>query len=164
MTGRIRMPIKTQPLSQMWGFDRGKPIHRHFLEQFLQSFSSDIRGNCLEFQEDSYTTRFGGTAVAKLDIIHIDDSSPHATIIADLTKPNDIPGDSFDCIICTHVLHMIFEFDKAIADFHRILRPGGVVLVASPHVSIYEAKFGESGALPRMACIWPSQSPLARNR
>ena len=64
---------------------------------------------CLEFGADWYTTRFGTSAVTKVDLLHIDDSNPLATVVADLTKPNDIPSDRFDCIVCTFVLHVIVQ-------------------------------------------------------
>jgi len=132
---RVRQGIGIQPLSEYWGIDRGLPVQWYYMEQFLHEFSGDIRGHCLEFQEDSYTTRFGGSAVDKLDILHLDDSAPSATIIADLTKPNEIPINYFDCIICTHVLHLIYEFKLAISELHRILKPGAVMLVSVPHIS-----------------------------
>lgn len=140
---RVRLGIGVQPLSRSWGFDRGLPIHRYYLEQFLLEFSSDIRGHCLEFQEDAYASRFRGGEVTKLDILHKEKGNPHATIVADLTQPNGIPSDVFDCIICTHVLHAVFELDKAIAELRRILKPGGALLIAVPHVSKYDPRFGE---------------------
>lgn len=140
---RARLPLLVKPLSDVWGFDRGLPLHRHYLEQFLKEFAADIQGMCLEFQEDNYTTRFGGQAIERLDILHLDDSNPQATIVAELGRPNDIPDNSFDCIICTHVLNAVFELEKFIADVHRILRPGGVLLVAVPHVSMYDPDAGE---------------------
>jgi SAM-dependent methyltransferase len=138
LKGRARLAVGVQPLSQRWGFDRGVPIHRSYLEQFLRAFSSDIHGHCLEFQQDAYTTRFGGSAITKLDILHIDDSNPKATIAADLTKSNKIPSNYFNCIICTHTLHLIFEVDKAVSQLYRILKPNGTLLVAVPHVSMYD--------------------------
>jgi SAM-dependent methyltransferase len=140
---RIRLTVGVAPLSHQWGFDRGKPIHRYYLEQFLQEFSADIRGHCLEFQEDSYTNRFGKAAVIRTDILHIDESNPKATIVADLTRPNHIASNLFDCIICTHVLHMIFDLDTAIAEIYRILKPGGVLLIAVPHISKFDPRFHE---------------------
>jgi glycosyltransferase involved in cell wall biosynthesis len=133
---RARMAIGCEPLSQSWGFDRGLPIHRHYVECFLQSVARDIHGECLEFQEDSYTSRFGGSAVRKVDILHLDASNPHASIVADLTQPNDVPSDRFDCIICTHVLHVVADVDLFVRELRRILKPGGVLLVASPFVSM----------------------------
>jgi SAM-dependent methyltransferase len=137
------MAIRVQPLSGLWGFDRGLPIHRHYLERFLQEFSADIRGYCLEFELDYYTSRFGGTRVSRVDVLHLDASNRRATIVADLTKPNDIPSDLFDCIICTHVLHIIYDFEKAVSELHRILKPGGILLVAVPSVSMYGQETGE---------------------
>src|SRR5262249_37026973 len=60
-----------------------------------------------------------------------------------LTKPNDIPDDRFDCIVCTHVLHVIYELDRAVAELCRILKPGGVLLVAVPHVSMCDPGWHE---------------------
>jgi SAM-dependent methyltransferase len=140
---RVRLTLGVEPLSYVWGSDRGLSIYRYYLEQFLQQFSSDIRGHCLEFQNPGYTPRFGGAAIKKLDILHVDDSNPVATIVADLTKPNSIPSDRFDCVICTHVLHIIVELDKAVSELHRILRPGGVLLVAVPQVSMCDPDFHE---------------------
>jgi len=146
-TARVRLSIGTQPVSYLWGSDRGLAICRYYVDQFLQEFSSDISGHCLEFQTDEYTTRFGGSAVTKLDILHIDDSNPSATIVADLSKPNDIPSNCFDCIICTHVLHHVFELDKAVHELYRILKSGGILLVAVPQVGMCDPGIGRSRGL-----------------
>jgi len=146
-TARVRLSIGTQPVSYLWGADRGLAICRYYVDQFLQEFSSDISGDCLEFQNDEYTTRFGRSAVTKLDILHIDDSHPSATIVADISKPNDIPGNYFDCIICTHVLHHVFELDKAVHELYRILKPGGTLLVAVPQVGMCDPGIGRSHGL-----------------
>ena len=140
---RILMGRDIEPLSYLWGFDRGLPLNRYYIERFLEEFRGDIRGHCLEFQDSPYTRRYGGDAVTKLDILHIDDSQPQATIVADLTKPNDIPTGTFDCIICTQVLHVIFEVDKAVSELHRILKPGGVLLATVPHISMCDPGWHE---------------------
>lgn len=140
---RLRMDIGVNPLSYVWGTDRGLPVHRYYVEQFLAEFVSDIHGHCLEFQDDAYTTRFGGSAVVTLDILHIDDSNPRATLVGDLTKPNNLPTNQFDCIICTHVLHVIFDVERAVQEIFRILKPGGVLLVAVPHVSMCDPNYHE---------------------
>ncbi len=140
---RVALGFGVQPRSYLWGFDRGLPIHRYYVEQFLKEFSVDIRGSCLEFQEDSYASRFGGGRVSRLDVLHKDPGNPRATIIADLTHANAIPGGCFDCIICTHVLHVIYDLDKALSELHRILKPAGVLLVALPGLSMCDPKWHE---------------------
>jgi glycosyltransferase involved in cell wall biosynthesis/SAM-dependent methyltransferase len=165
---RARLGLGVQPLSQKWGWDRGLPIHRRYLHEFLQDFSSDIRGSCLEFQDSSYTNRFGGAAVTKVDILHVDDSNPTATIIADLTKPNDIPSNSFDCIICTHVLHLVFELNEMVSELRRILKPGGVLLVGVPQVSMCDPglhelwRFTPEGLHQLLARAFGSQNVIIR--
>ena len=131
---RFRLIIGVRPLSYLWGSDRGLPIHRYYLEQFLHEFKNDIKGHCLEFAEDAYTSRYGGENVTKVDILHVDDDNPKATIVADLTRPNNIIAEQFDCIVCTHVLHLVTDVEKFIAELYRLLKPGGVLLIAVPQI------------------------------
>jgi len=133
---RLRLSFGIKPLSESWGYDRGRPVHRYYLSQFLHKFREDIHGNCLEFEKDLYASRYGKERIQKLDILHKETGNPKATIIADLTKPNEISSNQFDCIICTHVLHHIFDLVKSVSELYRILKPGGVLLVAVPHVSM----------------------------
>lgn len=55
--------------------------------------------------------------------------------MADLTHADHIPSDTFDCIICTQVLFLIFDVRTAIRTLYRILKPGGVILVTVPGVA-----------------------------
>ena len=143
LRARMRLAFGIEPLSYQWGFDRGVPIHRFYTEQFLSECARDIRGHCLEFQEDRYTSRFGGRRHSKLDILHRDDSNRKATLIADLTAHNEIPNNTFDCIICTFVLHVIFDVSAAVNELYRILKPGGVLIVAVPKVSMDGPEYSE---------------------
>jgi SAM-dependent methyltransferase len=139
----LRQAYGIEPLSYVWGGDRGDAIFITYLCSFLQEFASDIRGDCLEFYEDSYTTAYGKGAVAKVDILHIDHGNPRATLVADLTKPNDLPSERFDCIICTHTLHLVFDVRTFVSELHRLLKPGGVLLVAAPLVSMCDPGWHE---------------------
>lgn len=94
----------------------------------------DIRGHCLEFQEDSYTSRFGRERIHKIDILHKEAGNPAATLIADLTQENEIPKNTFDCIICTYTLHLVYEFKKMISELYRVLQQNGVLLIAVPSI------------------------------
>jgi SAM-dependent methyltransferase len=115
----------------------GVAIHRYYTEEYLKQHSADIRGVCLEFEDDVYSSRIGGDRVEKLEILNVDDSSPSATIIADLTKPNQIPDNQFDCIVCTYVLHCIWDYPAVILDMKRILKPGGVLIGCVPFIMGY---------------------------
>ena len=133
---RLRLAFGVTPLNAPWVHRRGGlQIHRYYLEQFLGEFAADIHGHCLEFQDGYYARRFGGKQVTKLDILHKEAGNPRATMVADLTKPNTIPANLFECIICTHVLHVIRDVESFVAELKRLLAPGGVLLLAVPHIS-----------------------------
>jgi SAM-dependent methyltransferase len=139
---RMQLLAGVRPLADQWG-RRGKPVHRHYLEQFLSGAATDVHGVCLEFQEDSYTTLLGGERVTKLDILNLEANYPGTTIVADLTKRNSIPSETFDCIICTYVLHIIYEKEKAVSELFRILKPGGVLFISVPNITVHYQLFPE---------------------
>ncbi len=125
---------RVTPLSRDWGYDRGQPIDRHFIEQFLAKHAADIQGHVLEIGTDMYTRRFGGERVTRSDVLHVAEDHPHVTIIADLTDPEaeQLKADTFDCFILTQTLHVIYDVRAALCTAHRILKPGGVLLVTAP--------------------------------
>ena len=126
---------RVTPIDSGFGLGRGKPVDRHYIEDFLQRHAGDIRGRVLEVAEDAYTQRFGGDRVERSDILHADDSNPRATLVGDLADANDLPCDSFDCFICTQTLTYIYDVQTAVATIHRILKPGGVLLATVPGIS-----------------------------
>jgi SAM-dependent methyltransferase len=122
------------PVSDNWGFDRGTPIDRYYIERFLARHEGDIRGAVLEVKDDTYTRRFG-RGVDRADIVDIDPANPRATIHADLADARSIPDSSFDCFILTQTLHLIYDVEAVVRHAHRILRPGGILLATVPTVS-----------------------------
>src|SRR5215211_4187641 len=48
----------TQPVSWAWGYDRGLPIDRWYIERFLEQNRADITGRVLEVKDTMYTDRF----------------------------------------------------------------------------------------------------------
>jgi SAM-dependent methyltransferase len=124
------------PVSRKFGWDRGGlPVDRYYIERFLQQFAHDIAGRVLEARDDTYTRRFGGDKVTRADVLHPTPDNEKATIVADLTAADHVPGDTFDCIVLTQVLPFIPDVQAAVRTLHRILRPGGVVLATVPGIS-----------------------------
>lgn len=129
------------PISPIFALDRGFPIERYYIEKFLDRHSADIRGRCLELGDDFYTRKFGGDRVTQPDVLNVVEA-PGATIIADLTCADHIPSDSFDCIIFTQALQMIYDMTAALNHLHRILKPGGVLLLTSHGISKIGRRLG----------------------
>ena len=134
---------RTTPLSDSWGFDRGTPVDRYYIEHFLNLNRADIHGKVLEIKDSSYTTRYGDR-VSKIDILDIDKSNPEATIIADLARADTIAADSFDCFIFNQTLQLIYDFQSALSHAYRILRPGGVLLATVPGLCRVERAYVKS--------------------
>jgi SAM-dependent methyltransferase len=126
---------RVKPISRRFGYDRGLPIDRCYIESFLARQANDIRGRVLEIGDDSYTRRFGGSRVTVRDVFHVTKGNPKTTFIGDLTSADHIPSDTFDCIILTQTLDLIYDVRAALKTLHRILKPGGIVLATVPGIS-----------------------------
>jgi SAM-dependent methyltransferase len=124
----------TTPRSRQWGYDRGTPVDRYYIERFLDRYRQDIRGRVLEVKDGDYTARFGA-GVEWSDVLDVATDNPAATIVADLAAADMIPAKSFDCCIVTQTLPLIYDVAAAVAHTHRILKPGGVLLATVPSMT-----------------------------
>jgi len=123
------------PVNRDWGLQRGMPVDRYYIEQFLSTNATDIQGRVLEILDDAYTRQFGGDRVSRSDVLHIKAGNPKATLIADLTCADHLPSDTFDCIMITQTIHLIYDVRAAIRTLCRIVKPGGLLLVTVPGIS-----------------------------
>jgi SAM-dependent methyltransferase len=126
---------RVTPISREFGYDRGLPVDRYYIENFLARNSNDIQGRSLEIGDDSYTRQFGGDRVTTRDVLHVKEGNPIATFVGDLTNADHIPSDAFDCFILTQTLHLVYDFRVALKTIYRILKPGGVILATVPGIS-----------------------------
>lgn len=123
-----------QPLSNIFGYDRGTPVDRIYIEDFLTRHADDIRGRVLEVGDDGYSRMFGGDRITRQDILNIDPKAPRVTIVGDLADSSTLPENTFDCIILTQTLQLIFDLGGAMTNIRRSLRPGGVLLLTVPAI------------------------------
>jgi hypothetical protein len=127
----------------MWGFDRGLPVDRLYVERFMRSNADDIRGHVLEIQGPRYGVTLGGEKVAAVTIVDIDHTNPEATLIADLCVPGSLAGHGFDCEIVTQTLQFLPDLSVALENLWTALAPGGVLLVTVPAVSRVAPEFAD---------------------
>jgi SAM-dependent methyltransferase len=123
----------TEPVSRLFGLDRGTPIDRYYIEHFLSEKKVHIKGNIVEIADNFYSKKYG-TDVNTYEVLHVE-KHPNATIIGDLTKKETLPSGKFDCFICTQVLNFIFDFQGAIKGAYQMLKPGGIMLATVGGIS-----------------------------
>jgi hypothetical protein len=125
---------RVTPIDPNWGFERGTPIDRVYVERFIGAHASSIRGRVVEIAAPDYATAFG-RGVTKVDVLMAREGNPQATIVGDLVDAPHIPDDTFDCAIVTQTFQFIYDAPAALATLHRILAPGGALLASMPLMS-----------------------------
>jgi SAM-dependent methyltransferase len=123
------------PVSRLFGADRGTPIDRYYIENFLRANEGLIRGRVLEIGDPSYTRQFGGDRVTQSDVLHAVEGNRKATIVGNLENGQGVPRDAFDCVILTQTLPFLMDFRGAVRTVHASLKPGGTVLATVPGIS-----------------------------
>lgn len=125
--------LSTEPVSRQFGFDRGQPIDRYYIDFFLRKNSQYIKGDVLEISESLYTKKFG-TNVNKsmiLSFVYGD----NVDYVCDLSSDTEIPENVCDCFIMTQTLPFIYDVDCVVKNSIRILKPGGILLVTIPGIT-----------------------------
>ena len=121
------------PLSDDWGYDRGTPVDRWYIERFLERRAADVRGRVLEVKSDDYARRFGRDVTT--EVLDIDEDNPRAGLVADLARPEQLPERRFDCFVLTQTLQYVSDLEAAVRSCRQVLVEGGVALVTLPTVS-----------------------------
>jgi SAM-dependent methyltransferase len=152
---RNRTSISNEPVSKVFGLDRGTPVDRYYMTTFLKENSHFIRGVCGEFGDTQYITQLGKATTEIICFNGSDDKN--CCIHLDLTNCDMDPSleGRFDTIICTNVLNFIFDIQSASRNLMRLLKPGGRVMITTAGVSavsLYDhSKWGDYWRLTDMA-------------
>ncbi|HEV7297981.1 MAG TPA: methyltransferase domain-containing protein [Tepidisphaeraceae bacterium] len=125
----------TQPVSRLFGTDRGTPIDRYYIEGFLQANQQSIRGRVMEVGDPTYTRQFGGDRVTQSDVLHAVPGNRKATFVGNLETGAGIPAGAFDCIVLTQVLPFLYDVRGAVRSAYAALAPGGTVLATMAGIS-----------------------------
>jgi glycosyltransferase involved in cell wall biosynthesis/SAM-dependent methyltransferase len=99
------------------------PIDRYHIDRFFARYAEDLRGRVLEAGGDGFTDRYRGH------------NHPLA-IEKRWTHPERWEPDTFDCVILPHCLQTLLDVKTYVEEIHRILKPGGVVLVTLPGILV----------------------------
>jgi SAM-dependent methyltransferase len=121
---------RVAPLTR-WGYARGLPVDRWYIEAYLRDHAHLVSGHVLEIKEDCYASRLGASSV---DVVDIDPTNEEATIVGDLCDPDTLVGVSADAVVLTQTLQYLTDPSSALQHLLGCLRPGGAMLVTVPCV------------------------------
>ena len=121
---------RVTPLSATYGFDRGTPIDRYYVDKFFNAHRHLITGRVLEIQTRDHIRKYG-SAVTAADTLDI---SPefHPTYQCDLASATMVGDGSYDCFLLPNTLCFLRSLDAALREARRIVRRGGVILATVP--------------------------------
>jgi len=102
------------------------------------------RGSLLQLlQEDQVNVAYTGLDLAPESIAHNQAQWPAADhpdvswLVADATTPVDLPDASFDRVIALEVMEHVSEPLALLANAHRLLKPGGALILSVPNPYYY---------------------------
>ncbi len=119
----------TQPVSRVFGLDRGKAIDRYYVDAFLSKecaaiLNSRMVTKTLEVGEKTYSKQYFPSDERRLirhDVLRFDQGQ-------DLTRVETLNQNEYDAFICTQVLNFIYNVEAAIRGTYELLNQGGVLL------------------------------------
>lgn len=105
--------------------ERTRTMAKLLNEDVLQDFSkvkilhvSPMKSECIFFKDK------------RADTVTIDIRPECRTdIVADICNMPEVISESFDLIVANCVLNHVYDDERALQELHRVLRPGGVVLL-----------------------------------
>lgn len=121
--------MKRTPLNYDFGFSRGTPIDRYYIEDFLDKNKSYIKGDVLEIAENTYTKKFGSPEkINKSWILHVD-AQDNNMICGDFETGEGIQPNTMDCIIPTQTLPFMYHLESAVKNIYGMLKKNGSLLI-----------------------------------
>lgn len=127
--------METEPISRQFGTERGTPIDRYYIDEFLKKHSELISGDVLEIEDNTYTIRFGKDHVARSIVMDVNAQNINISFNGNLETGEGIKDEIADCFILTQTLMYIFDLKKAAHSINRILKAGGTALITCSGIS-----------------------------
>jgi SAM-dependent methyltransferase len=121
------------PLCPNYGYSRGTPIDRYYLEKFIAEIRDQVAGDTLEVggrRENQKLYGFNNPhSYTTMDV----EPHPDVAVVADVHHADAFKADSFDTVVILNVLEHCENPSLAVANVHRWLRNGGRVFCMVPN-------------------------------
>lgn len=107
-----------------------KTYHRNLLEKLLKEHAHLIKGEILDI--GSKNRRYDHLFKGEVTAIDLNPHLEQNILLGNIEKGLDFPDQSFDSIICLEVFEYLENYQNAIAEIYRLLRPEKRALISIP--------------------------------
>lgn len=121
--------VRVKPASLIFGFDRGTPVDRYYLNSYLKIKSQYIVGSVAEIGDNDLSLKYGNKDI-KSTVLVYGKAMGNNQISCDLTRHETLPTEEFDTFICTQTLNFVYDFEKALEGIVKTIKPGGSLLLS----------------------------------
>lgn len=125
--------MDVNPVSRQFGTERGTPVDRYYISDFLKNNRKYITGKVLEIEDAKYTHLYGTNYTSI--VMDVSSSKPWVNFNANLETGEGIEDSVADCFILTQTLMYIYDLNRAAESIYRLLKPGGIVLITCSGIS-----------------------------
>jgi SAM-dependent methyltransferase len=109
-------------------------IHYYFLiKDITEALSNYAKGDFLDLGcgNKPYASMYTRHTKSQIGCDIIQSDKNRVDVICPVTAL-DFPDTHFDSILCTQVLEHVFEHDKMMKEIHRVMKPGGNIILTVP--------------------------------
>ena len=105
---------------------------------FLRNFSRGLRQH-----HGVQTIKATGIDLVRSPSDHFKEICDDFQFVQQNLDGRDLPfgNGSFDFVCCNHVLEHIFETEKLVREFHRVLAPSGICIISVPNTAAWVNRF-----------------------
>ena len=121
------------PFCPNYGYSRGTPIDRYYLEKFIAQIRDQVAGDTLEVGGRRENQKLYGFNNARSYMTMDVEPHPEVAIVADVHNADAFKTGSFDTVVILNVLEHCENPSLAVANLHRWLRNGGRVFCMVPN-------------------------------
>ncbi len=120
------------PVGTDFGWSRGTPIGRFYVNNFVAEKAQGLGGVILEFGEARYRDYFKDVEQYKVvDVV----AGPNVDFVCDIHDVSSMPQTFFDVIVCTQVLEHVERPEYALRELRKLLKKDGRLICTVPFLA-----------------------------